>query len=171
MVTVLAPTFGRNRATWIVLGFFNQWVAAVGEADADPSRNYFVAMGAFGGDLIKRKPDEIWITHGSDEQIFSDLQGAHSVIKIVLLTFWRHLRINAGAVGIDLELRFFFPPEHERYSQIITELNRSASIGSPVRRDRQKFRRRQAMEREQGALFKVAQRLKDQSTTREMAMQ
>ena len=43
-----------------MLGFFNQWVAAVSEADADKKlRNYFVAMGAFGGDVIKRKPDQI----------------------------------------------------------------------------------------------------------------
>ena len=121
MATVLAPTFGRDRATWIVLGFFNQWVAAVGEADVDPSRNYFVAIGSFGGDVIKRKADEIRITHGTDEQILSDLQGAHSVMKIDITYLLARLRINGRVVGIDLEPPFFFPPEHERYSQIITE--------------------------------------------------
>ncbi len=172
MATVLAPTFGRDRATWIVLGFFNQWVAAVGEADADPSRNYFVAMGAFGGDVIKRKPDEIRITHGTDEQILSDLRGAHSVMKIDITYLLARLRINARAVGIDLEPPFFFPPEHERYPQIITEFQQEREHRvARLRRDRQKFRRRQAMEREQGPLFKIAQRLTDQSTTHEMAMQ
>jgi hypothetical protein len=164
MATVLAPTFGRNGATWIVLGFFNQWVAAVGEADADPSRNCFVAMGAFGGDLMKRKPDEIRITHGTDEQIISDLQGAHSVIKIDISYLLARLRINARAVGIDLEPPFFFPPEHERYFQIITEFEQEREHRvARLRRDRQKYRRRQAMERDQGGFFKLAQRLNDQS--------
>jgi hypothetical protein len=30
----LAPTLGRQTATTIVLAFFNQWIAAVGHADA-----------------------------------------------------------------------------------------------------------------------------------------
>jgi hypothetical protein len=172
MATVLAPTFGRDGATWIVLGFFNQWVAAVGEADVNPSRNYFVAMGSFGGDVIKRKPDEIRITHGTDEQVLSDLQGAHSVMKIDITYLLARLRINARVVGIDLEPPFFFSPEHERYSQIITEFKQQREHRvARLRRDRQKSRRRQAMEREQGTLFKVAQRLKDQSTSPDMAMQ
>ena len=120
MATLLAPTFGRDGATWIVLGFFNQWVAAVGEADVNPSRNYFVAMGSFGGDVIKRKPDAIRITHGTDEQVLSDLQGAHSVMKIDIIYLLARLRINARVVGIDLEPPFFFPgarailPDHYR---------------------------------------------------------
>ena len=57
----LAPTLGRQTATTIVLGFFNQWVAAVGHADADTARNYFFAMGAVYDD--ERRPREILILH------------------------------------------------------------------------------------------------------------
>ena len=48
IATGLAPTLGRQTATAIVLGFFNQWVAAVGHAEADAAQNYFFAMGAVG---------------------------------------------------------------------------------------------------------------------------
>ena len=48
IATGLAPTLGRQTATAIVLGFFNQWVAAVGHAEADAAQNYFFAMGAIG---------------------------------------------------------------------------------------------------------------------------
>jgi hypothetical protein len=132
MATVLAPTFGRDGATWIVLGFFNQWVAAVGEADVNPSRNYFVAMGSFGGDVIKRKPDEIRITHGTDEQVLSDLQGAHSVMKIDITYLLARLRINARVVGIDLEPPFFSPRSTSDTPRSLPNSNSSVSIGSPV---------------------------------------
>src|SRR5271167_2984826 len=46
----LAPALGRRAATTIALGFFNQWVAGVGKADADPGRSYFFAMGLVGLD-------------------------------------------------------------------------------------------------------------------------
>ena len=49
----LALPLGRQTATVIALGFFNQWVAAVGHVDADPSREYFFAIGGFGGMTTK----------------------------------------------------------------------------------------------------------------------
>ena len=52
----LAPTLGRQPATTIVLGFFNQWVLAVGHVDADPTQNYFFAMGLVGRDNDERRP-------------------------------------------------------------------------------------------------------------------
>src|SRR5260370_35967183 len=52
----LARSLGRQTATIIVLGFFNQWIAAVGQADADTAQNYFFAMGAVGPDDRKRRP-------------------------------------------------------------------------------------------------------------------
>jgi len=45
----LAPALGRPTATTIVLGFFNQWVAAVGQADADPARDYFSPLAGLVG--------------------------------------------------------------------------------------------------------------------------
>ena len=56
----LAPTLGRPTATTIVLAFFNQWVVAVGHADADSTQNYFFAMGIVGWDDSKRRPARSW---------------------------------------------------------------------------------------------------------------
>ena len=59
----LTPTLGRQAAITIVLGFFNQWVSAVGHADADTAQNYFFAMGLIGQDKDQRRPREIWVTN------------------------------------------------------------------------------------------------------------
>src|SRR6516164_6744451 len=61
----LAPTLGRQAATNIVLGFFNQWVAAVGHADADTAQNCFFALGLVLRDGNERRPREIWVTSGT----------------------------------------------------------------------------------------------------------
>ena len=109
----LAPTLGRPTATTIVLAFFNQWVAAVGHADANSTQNYFFAMGIVGWDDSKRRPREILVTNGTVEQITSDLHDASSVIAVNVTDILRRLREKARAGGIDLYQPFFFPPEHE----------------------------------------------------------
>ena len=142
----LAPTFGRQTATAIVLGFFNQWVAAVGHAEAALARNYFFAMGAVGWDDAKRSPREILVTNGSTEEIMSDLHDAGSVIAVNISDIIGRLRARARTAGIDLSQPFFFPPEHERFAQIITEFQqeREARIAR-LRRDKQKLRRHQTL--------------------------
>jgi hypothetical protein len=142
----LAPTLGRRAATTIVLGFFNQWVGAVGHADADMARNYFFAMGLVGWDDDKKRAREILVTNGTTEQIMSDLDGASSVIAVNITDILARLRGKARAVGIDLSQPFFFPPEHERFSQIITEFEqeREARIAR-LRRSKTKWRRHQAL--------------------------
>jgi hypothetical protein len=118
----LAPTLGRPTATTIVLGFFDQWLGAVSEAEADPDRDYFFAIGGFGwGEEKKAWFHELLLTHGANEQILSDLQGARSVIAVNVTQILARLRDKARAAGIDLSQPFFFPPEHERYAQIIGE--------------------------------------------------
>jgi len=146
IATGLAPSLGRPTATTIVLAFFNQWVAAVGHADADTSRNYFFAMGTFGWDDHKKRPREILVTNGTSEEIISDLHTASSVVAVNITDIIARLRAKARAVGIDLSQPFFFPPDHERYSQIITEFEqeREARVAR-VRRDKKKFRRHQAL--------------------------
>jgi hypothetical protein len=146
IATGLAPTLGRQSATVIALGFFNQWVAAVGNADADMTRNYFFAMGLMGWDDNKRRAREIFVTNGGMEQIMSDLQGASSVIAVSITDIIARLRAKASAVGIDLSQPFFFPPGHERFSQIITEFEheREARIAR-LRRSKKKLRRHQAL--------------------------
>jgi hypothetical protein len=142
----LAPTLGRPTATTIVLGFFNQWVSAVGYADADTARSYFFAMGAVGWDDEKRRPREFLVTHGTTEQITSDLQDASSMFAVNITDIIARLRAKARTVGIDLSQPFFFPPEHMRFSQIITEFEqeREARIAR-LRQSKKKFRRHQAL--------------------------
>ena len=106
----LARTLGRQTATTIVLGFFNQWVAAVGHADADSTQNYFFAMGTVGWDDSERRPREILVTNGTVEQIMSDLHDASSVIAVNVTDILKRLRDKARAAGIDLSQPFFFPP-------------------------------------------------------------
>jgi hypothetical protein len=142
----LAPTLGRQTATTIVLGFFNQWVAAVGNADADSAQNYFFAMGAVGWDNDERRPREIWVTNGTIQQIMSDLRNASSVIAVNITDIIVRLRTKARTAGIDLSQPFFFPPDHERFSQIITEFEqeREARIAR-FRRSKKKLRRYQPL--------------------------
>jgi hypothetical protein len=156
----LTPTLGRQTATTIVLGFFNQWVAAVGHADADSAQNYFFAMGAVGWDNHERRPREIWVTNGTIEQIMSDLRDASSVIAVNITDIIARLRTNARTAGIDLSQPLFFPPEHERFSQIITEFKqeREARIAR-LRRSKKKFRRHQALMSRQDV--KAVARLRD----------
>ena len=117
----LAPTLGRPSATTIVLGFFDEWVGAVSEAEADPARDYFFAIGGFGWADDKKRFRELLVTHGANEQILSDLRGARSVIAVNVTQILARLRDKARAAGIDLSQPFFFPPGHERYAQIIAE--------------------------------------------------
>jgi hypothetical protein len=63
-------------------GFFDQWVAAGGQADADPGQSYFFAIGLLGWNEQKKRPQEIVVTHGTSEQIMPDLRDAGSVIAV-----------------------------------------------------------------------------------------
>jgi hypothetical protein len=162
MVTAagLTPTLGRQAATTIVLGFFNQWVSAVGHADADTAQNYFFAIGLVVRENDERRPREIWVTNGTSEQIISDLRDASSVIAVNITDIIARLRVKARAAGIDLSQPFFFPPEHERFSQIITEFKqeREARIAR-LRRNKKKLRRHQALMSRQD--IKAVARLSD----------
>jgi hypothetical protein len=141
----LAPTVGRQVATTIVLGFFDHWVAAVGHADADLQQNHFLAIGLIGWN-DDRHPTEIIVSHGTLAQITGDLKGASSVIAVNITDVLARLRAKARAAGIDLSQPFFFPPDHPRFSQIITEFEheREARVAR-LRRDKMKWRRHQML--------------------------
>src|SRR5262245_36986169 len=160
IAAALAPTLGRQAATTIVLGFFNQWVSAVGHADADTAQNYFFAMGLVVRENDERRPREIWVTNGTSEQIMSDLRDASSVMAINITDIMARLRVKARAAGIDLSQPFFFPPKHKRLSQIITEFKqeRNARIAR-LRRNKKKLRRHQALMSRQD--IKAVARLRD----------
>jgi hypothetical protein len=144
-----------------VLGFFNQWVSAVGHADADTAQNYFFAMGLSGRDDDEKRPREIWVTNGTTEQIMSDLHDASSVMAVNITDIIARLRAKARPAGIDLSQPFFFPPEHERFSQIITEFKqeREARIAR-LRRSKKKFRRHQELMSRQD--IRAVRRLRDE---------
>ena len=131
-----------------------------GHADTDATQNYFFAMGLVGRNNNERRPREIWVTNGTIEQIMSDLRDASSVIAVNLTDITARLRARAGAAGIDLSQPFFFPPEHERFSQIITEFKqeREARIAR-LRRDKNKLRRHRALMSRQD--IKAVARLRD----------
>ena len=86
------------------------------------------------------------MTNGTVEQIMSDLHDASSVIAVNVTDILKRLRDKARAAGIDLSQPFFFPPEHERFSQIISEFKqeREARIAR-LRRSKKKLRRQQAL--------------------------
>jgi hypothetical protein len=156
----LTPTLGRQAATTIVLGFFNQWVSAVGHADADTAQNYFFAMGLMGRDNDERRPREIWVTNGTKEQIMSDLHNASSVMAVNITDILARLRAKARTAGIDLSQPFFFPPKHERSRQIITEFEqeREARVAR-LRRNKKKLRQHEALMRRRD--IKPVERLRD----------
>jgi hypothetical protein len=160
IATGLTPTLGRQAATTIVLGFFNQWVAAVGHADADTAQNYFFAMGLVCRDKDQRHPREIWVTNGTKEQIMSDLHNASSIMAVNITDILARLRDKARATGIDLSQPFFFPPDHQRFSQIITEFKqeREARIAR-LRRNKKKLRQHEALMRRRD--IKPVERLRD----------
>jgi hypothetical protein len=141
----LAPGLGRPAATTIVLAFFDQWVSAVGRADADQRQSHFFAIGLVRSDDDQR-PHEITVTNGTLEQITSDLRDASSVIAVNITDILARLRAKARAAGIDLSQPFFFPPDHDRFAQITAEFEheREARLAR-LRRDKKKWRRHQAL--------------------------
>jgi hypothetical protein len=117
-------------------------------------------MGLVGRANDERRPREIWVTNGTIEQIMSDLRDASSVMAINITDIIARLRAKARVAGIDLSQPFFFPPEHERYSQIITEFEqeRKARIVR-LQRDKTKLRRQEALLKDQA--IKPVARVRD----------
>src|SRR5580700_3637390 len=52
----LTPSLGREISTVIVGSYFHQWASAVGQAEADQTQDYFVAVGGVGWDVDKKGP-------------------------------------------------------------------------------------------------------------------
>jgi hypothetical protein len=78
------------------------------------------------------------VTNGTKEQIMSDLHDASSVMAINITDIIARLRARGISAGVDLSQPFYFPPEHERHSQIIAEFEqeREARLGR-LRRSKQ----------------------------------
>jgi hypothetical protein len=145
----LAPALGRQAATIIVLGFFNHWIAATAEVDTDSGRHCF-GLGLV-LDKLGRKAKEIRITHGSGEEILSDLRGSSSIITVDIRDVVSRLRARGHAVGVDLSGPFFYPPEDPRFKDAIDEFTaeRERRVAR-LRQDKKKLARHNALMRRPG---------------------
>ena len=159
----LAPSFGRENSTAIVLGFFNQWGSAVGHAEADPSQDFFMAVGGFGWDATKKRPKLLLVTNGTVDQITQDFRSKTDLVGYVAINISdiiRRLRAKAAAAGIDLSRPFFFPPDDLRFNEILTRVRRERDARiARLRRDKKKFAAAKARDRRQDII--AAPRVKD----------
>ena len=139
----LAQSLGREIATTIVAGFFHQWASAVGHAEADPARDYFMAVAGIGWDEANKGPKHLVLTNGTMDQIHTDFQGTKDLVgyfTVNISDIIRRLRAKAQAVGIDLSRPFFFPPDDPRFDQILTQVKRERDARiARLRRDKKKF--------------------------------
>jgi hypothetical protein len=123
----LTPYIGRDAATAIVGGFFHQWAAAVGHAEADRSKDYFMAAIGVDWDAIKRRSGMILVTHGSQDEIAKDFRDAKNPVGMFTVNvsdIIRRLRERAADAGIDLSQPFFFAPGDPRFNEILTRVKR-----------------------------------------------
>ena len=139
----LTQTFGRAKSATIVTAFFNQWASAVGHAEADLNRDYFMAVGRFGWDAEKKVPKLLLVTNGTLDQIADDFQNNKDLLGYLTVNISdiiRRLRARAHAVGIDLSRPFFFPPDDPRFDQILNQVRRERDLRvARLRQDKKRF--------------------------------
>jgi hypothetical protein len=171
MNLALYPTFGREDATAIVLCFFHQWLRAVGHAEADPSQDFYVAIGRFYDNATKKL---LAVTNGTLDQITEDFRGAPNLVGFLTINIngiIRRLRAKAVAAGVDLTRPFYFPPDDPRFKEILTRVKREHDARfARLRRDKRKFAAAKARARRQDIV--AAPRVKDihyQLAVQEMA--
>jgi hypothetical protein len=140
----LTPSFGRDYATAIVGGYFNQWGAAVGHAEADRSQDFFLAIGGRDWDPAKKRARLLLVTHGTLAQIAEDFRQVGGLVGACLVNVTdiiARLRARAREVGVDLSSPFFFAPDDPRFNDILRQVEheRDARVAR-LRRDKRKLR-------------------------------
>lgn len=139
----LTQSLGRDIATAIVSGFFHQWAAAVGHAEADPNQNFFIAVGGVGWNEEKKGPKLLLVTHGTLDQITGDFRDTKDLVgffTVNVTDIIRRLRARAHAAGIDLGRPFFYPPNDPRFNEILTQVKRELDARiARLRRDKKKL--------------------------------
>jgi hypothetical protein len=139
----LTPYIGRESATAIVGNFFHQWASAVGHAEADPSQDFFMAVGGVGWDAEKRSARLLVVTNGNLDEISRDFQGTKELVGFFTVNvsdIIRRLRANARKAGIDLSRSFFFSPDDSRFHEILAQIKRERDARAVrVRRDKNKL--------------------------------
>src|SRR5262249_10001973 len=110
---------------------------------ADQTRDYFMAVGGVGSDVVKKGPKLLAVTHGNLEEIFDDFRGMKELLgffTINMSDIIRRLRARARVAGIDLDRPFFFPPNDVRFGQIVTQVKRERDARiARLRRDKNRF--------------------------------
>jgi hypothetical protein len=139
----LTPSLGREVSTVIVSGFFHQWASAIGHAEADPSQNFFMAVGGVGTSAVNAGGKLLLVTHGTLNQIaddFRDIKDLVSYFTVNVSDIIRRLRARAQVAGIDLSRPFFFLPGDPRFAEILTQVKRERDARvARFRRDKKKF--------------------------------
>jgi hypothetical protein len=159
----LTPSLGRENSTAIVSGFFHQWASAVGHAEADPSQDFFMAVGGVGWDDTKKSPKLYVVTNGTVDQIAQDFRSTTNLVGFFTVNvsdIIRRLRTRAHTAGIDLSRPFFFPPDDPHFNEILTRVRRERDARiARLRRDKKKFAATKARGRRQDIV--TAPRVKD----------
>jgi len=139
----LTPWLGREVATVIVSSFFHQWASAIGHAEADPTQNFFMAVGGVGMSAMNRSDKLLLVTHGTLNEIaddFTDMKDLVGYFTVNVSDIIRRLRARAQAAGIDLSRPFFFLPDDPRFAEILTQVKRERDARiARFRRDKKKF--------------------------------
>ena len=159
----LTPSLGRENSTAIVSGFFHQWASAIGHAEADPSKDFFMAVGGVGWDDTKKSPKLFVVTNGAVDQIAQDFRSTTNLVGFFTVNvsdIIRRLRTRAHTAGIDLSRPFFFPPDDPHFNEILTRVRRERDARiARLRRDKKKFAATKARGRRQDIV--AAPRVKD----------
>jgi hypothetical protein len=149
----LTPWLGREVSTVIVSGFFHQWASAIGHAEADPSQNFFMAVGGVGTSAANASGKLLLVTHGTLNQIaddFRDIKDLAGYFTVNVSDIIRRLRARAQAAGIDLSRSFFFLPDDPRFAEVLTQVKRERDARiARFRRDKKKFAAAKARGRRQ----------------------
>jgi len=139
----LTPSLGREISATIVASFFNQWASAVGRAEADHNKDFFVAVGGVDWDAAKKSPKSLLMTHGTLDQITGDFRDVKDLVgyfTVNISDIIRRLRSRAQTIGIDLDRAFFFSPDDPRFDQILTQVKRERDARiARLRRAKKKF--------------------------------
>lgn len=139
----LTPSLGRENSTTIVAACFHQWASAVGHAEADPTQNYFMAVGGVGWDAVKKSPKLLLVTHGTTNLIAGDFcktKGLVGFFTVNVTDIIRRLRGRAHTADIDLSGPLFFLPSDPRFEQILTQVKRERDARiARLRRHKKKF--------------------------------
>jgi hypothetical protein len=149
----LTPSLGRENSTAIVSGYFHQWASAVGHAEADPSQEFFMAVGGVGWDAAKKSAKLLLVTNGTVDQIAQDFRSTTNLVgffTVNISDIIRRLRTRAHTAGIDLGRPFFFPPDDPRFAEILTRVKRELDARiARLRRDKKKLAAAKARSRRQ----------------------